>query len=220
MDIFLICILIFLSNHTMHFRKDSTICIPIIMLSRIPLTFLLHGLIGSHAIIYVTATPVQKDTPDALKPCQSEATPNPLDYAPDFYQDPFPPWPRVTNTDDSNITVQNWRGTKLFGWKGYDKGARDIIVETMQSFYTLAQQEALWKNVDWDSTAAKEIWGHATDNKRMISDNTKAQIKRKCFRHSIAGLKLITYWLIDVYEPTQQMYDKNWWVPPYIWDPL
>ena len=144
------------------------------MLSRIPLTFLLYGLIGSHSIIYVTATPVQKDTPGAFKPRQSEATPNPLEYAPDFYQDPFPPWPSVTNADGFNKTVQNWLGTKLFGWKGCDKGAQDIIVETMQSFYFLAQQEASWKNVDCDSTAAKEICGHATANKRMISDNSKA----------------------------------------------
>ena len=149
------------------------------MLSRILLTFLLYALIGSHSVIYVTATPVQKDTPGALKPRQSETTPNPLDYnprdyAPDFYQDPFQPWPSVTNADGSNKTVQNWRGTKLFDWKECDKGAQDIIVETMQSFNTLAQQEAPWKNVDWDSTAAKEIWGHATNNKRMISDNFKA----------------------------------------------
>lgn len=34
-----------------------------------------------------------------------------------------------------------------------------IIVDTMQDFYTLPDQGALWNDIDWESTAAKELWG-------------------------------------------------------------
>ena len=159
------------------------------MLSRMPLTFLLQGLISCCAILHVAATPVQRGIPDAIKPRQSEATPHPLDYAPDFSQDAYPPWPEVTNPDGSNITVENWRGTRLFGWKGGDPGAQKIIVETMKHFHTLANQETLWKDINWDSPAAKDIWGHATDDRKAVLDNVKLQIKRKCFLRSLAGLK-------------------------------
>lgn len=37
------------------------------------------------------------------------------DYAPDFSNDPFPPYPPVKNPDDSNITIENLRGTRLYG---------------------------------------------------------------------------------------------------------
>ena len=51
------------------------------------------------------------------------------------------------NADASNVSVENWRGTKLFGWKGCDKYERRIIIETMKDFHTLANQEALWKEI-------------------------------------------------------------------------
>ena len=105
----------------------------------------LLALISSSAILHVTATPLHGELPDALKPRQSEAKPHPLDYAPDFSKDTFPPYPDVRNPDGSNITVENWRGTRLFGWKGCDKGAQSIIVETMEHFHKLANQEALGK---------------------------------------------------------------------------
>ena len=43
----------------------------------------------------------------------------------------------------------------------------------------LACCEGLYKNIDWDSRAAREIWGHGTDNK-AIPDDVKDQIKRTC----------------------------------------
>lgn len=39
------------------------------------------------------------ELPDTLLPRQSNANPNPLDYAPDFSKDPFPPYPAVKNPD-------------------------------------------------------------------------------------------------------------------------
>ena len=139
-------------------------------------TLQLQCLIFSFAILHISATPVRRDIPDALKPRQSEATPNPLDYAPDFSADPFPPWPDVHNADGSNISTQNWRGTKLFGWKGCDVNDKNLITSTMQDFYTLAQQDAV-NNIDWSAQAVAEIWGHGKGNKVLL-DNIKPQIQR------------------------------------------
>lgn len=169
------------------------------MSSQALLRSLLYSLVLKDLIVLTLATPVKRDIPDALRPRQSEATPHPLDYAPDFSHDPYPPYPNVYNNDGSNITTENWRGTKLFGWKGCDPEEQKIIVETMQHFHKLADQKALWDNIDWDSPAAKEIWGHGAGDKAVF-DNVKLQIKR-------------------IYEAAQQVYDKNWWVPPYIYDP-
>ena len=154
-------------------------------------TSFLYGLVVSNFLVSTVATPVRRDVPDALRPRQSAATPHPLDYAPDFSKDPFPPWPNVYNDDGSNITTENWRGTKLFGWKGCDKDEQNIIVEAMQQFYKLAQQEALWKEINWNSQAAKEIWGHGTGNKEIL-DNVKLKIKRKCSRNLPNSLDTVT----------------------------
>lgn len=146
-------------------------------------TSFLCGLVISISFVSTHATPTRRAVPDALRPRQSAATPHPLDYAPDFSKDPFPPWPSVYNDDGSNITTENWRGTKLFGWKGCGPDAQKVIVKTMEEFYKLAQQEALWKEIDWNSQAAKEIWGHGTGEAEIL-DNVKLQIKRKCLRRS------------------------------------
>ena len=106
-------------------------------------TSFLYGLVISNFLVSTVTIPVRRDVPDALRPRQSTATSHPLDYALEFSKDPFPPWPNVYNDDGSNITTENWRGTKLFGWKGCDKDEQNIIVEAMQQFYKLAQQEAL-----------------------------------------------------------------------------
>ena len=71
----------------------------------------------------VDATPVLRDSPSVLRR-QTEATPHPLDYAPDFSKDPFPPWPDVKNPDGSDIETQNWRGTKLF--------VSQVLVQSLQ----------------------------------------------------------------------------------------
>ena len=141
--------------------------------------FILVSLLPS--LIY--SSPVERPVPSALRPRQTEATPHPLDYAPDFSKDPHPPWPDVNKPDGSRLETQNWRGTKLFGWKGCGDGEKDIIVQTMKDFYTLAQQKTLWENIDWDSPAAQEIWGHATDDRKKVLDNIKPQIKRKLCRY-------------------------------------
>ncbi|KAL8747440.1 MAG: hypothetical protein Q9190_000701 [Brigantiaea leucoxantha] len=160
------------------------------------LATLSRGLIGCFLALYVGATPIAKDIelPDALLPRQSKANPNPLDYAPDFSKDPFPPYPAVKNPDGSLIEPKNWRGTRLFGWKGCDGSAKDIIIEAFNDVHKIASQEGLYKNVDWNSQAAREIWGHGTGNK-AIPDNVKDQIKQ-------------------IYQSVEQVYDR-WWTPPF-----
>jgi hypothetical protein len=132
------------------------------------------------------------------EPPHATSTLIPLDYAPDFSKDPFPPYPDVYQADGSNFTAENWRGTRLFGWKGCGKQERNIIVETWNDFHTLSSQDAL-KNIDWDSQAAQEIWGHDTRPRYMIPAERKAQIKQ-------------------IYNAAAQMYSSSW-VPPYYTPP-
>ena len=124
---------------------------------------------------------------------------NPLDYAPDFSNDPFPPFPPVHKSDGSNYTAENFRATRLFGWKGCDVYEQKIIVETWKDFHKLANQPSVYKNIDWNSQAAKEFWGHSTDPKMAISDKTKSEIKQ-------------------IFQAAQQVYDP-WWKPPYFGNP-
>lgn len=121
---------------------------------------------------------------------------HPLDYGPDFSDDPFPPYPSVYQEDGSNFTAANWRGTRLFKWKGCDENQVNAITQAWNDFHKLASQEELYKDIDWTSQAALDIWGHSTDPRKQLSDDTKAEIKQ-------------------IYEAAQQMYDP-WWQPPEI----
>lgn len=176
---------------------------------------LLYSLLISHSAA-IPVTPVEGKVPTPLQERQSPATPHPLDYAPDFSKDPFPPYPPVYNEDGSNITVENWRGTKLFGWKGCKDPEKEIIVQAFKDFVALAQQKELCDNIDWNSPAALEIWGHSTDDRKAVQDDRKKQIKRK-YLDRLTECRLILN--LEIYEAAQQIYDKNWWVPPYIYDP-
>ena len=49
------------------------------------------------------------------------------DNAPDFSNDPYPPYPPLTNSDGSNILVSNLRGTRLFGWMGCSQEEAKMI---------------------------------------------------------------------------------------------
>ncbi|KAL9622665.1 MAG: hypothetical protein Q9160_002975 [Pyrenula sp. 1 TL-2023] len=145
------------------------------------LGILLHSLISTFLVIRVNGVPVD----DKYEPTRVEArnwdpssTPHPLDYAPDFSKDPFPPFPDIHNPDGSNISTQNWRGTKLFGWKGCGKNERDIIVQAFQDFHMLANQKELYDNIDFEAPAAKDIWGHGT-GANAVRDDIKEQIKRE-----------------------------------------
>ena len=103
---------------------------------------------------------------------------NPLDYAPDFSNDPFPSYPPVHQSDGSNFTAANWRGTRLFGRKGCNKNQVNLITEAWNDFYKLAQQKELYDEIDWSSQAALDIWGHSTAPKKQLSDETKKETKQ------------------------------------------
>ncbi|PIA96168.1 hypothetical protein CB0940_10524 [Cercospora beticola] len=119
---------------------------------------------------------------------------HPLDYAPDFSKDPFPPYPPVHQLDGSNYTADNWRNTRLFGFRGCGEDEQFAIIEAWDDFYTLAQQKGLYQNTDWNSQAAREIWGHSSAT--PISDEIKNQIQH-------------------IYQSAQQMYDGWFWPPDY-----
>ncbi len=149
------------------------------MYSSITPHFLARGLLVLATAFCVSAVPiVEGDTkPTSVRPRDSTSTPNPLDYPPDTSKDPFPPYPPMKNTDGSNITVQNLRGVRLFGWKGCSSPDVKTISDSFDDFEKLAKQEALWKSIDWNSPAAKEIWGKGAGNK-AVTDDRKTQIQR------------------------------------------
>ncbi|KAL9583439.1 MAG: hypothetical protein Q9212_002704 [Teloschistes hypoglaucus] len=151
----------------------------LVMLSTLASWILLHHICRTgRATPVETSTIIDNNGPSAPLRREFQAIPHPLDYAPDFSKDPFPPWPPITNPDGSKISTESWRGTKIFGWKGCEVEDQHTIVETFTDFHKLASLEALWKNVDWDSPAAKDVWGHTTDEKKVLLDNIKPQIKQ------------------------------------------
>lgn len=171
-------------------------------ISQSPRLITIPFLVTCHTSLKVAATPIEdltareKNSSNALGPRNPDIIPHHLDYAPDFSKDAFIPWPTDTNPDGSNISTENWRGTKIFGWDGCNVKQQKILVETFQHFHKLANQEALWKDIDWNAPAARDIWGHATDDRKAVLDSVKLQIKQ-------------------IFESVQQVYDRNWWAPPY-----
>ena len=142
--------------------------------------FMSRSLLFLALVLSVAAVPIVEGDagPASVRSRDSTSIPNPLDYAPDTSKDEFPPYPPIRNTDGSNITAQNLRGVRLFGWRGCSSPDVKTISESFDDFEKLAKQEALWKDIDWNSPAAKEIWGHGTGNKG-VSDERKTQIKRE-----------------------------------------
>ena len=84
----------------------------------------------------------------------------------------------LQDSEGSNLTAPNLRGVRLFGWKGCLPPAVKSIREAYDDFQKLAKQKALWEDIDWESQAAKEIWGHGSGNK-AVTDDRKKQIQRE-----------------------------------------
>ena len=106
---------------------------------------------------------------------------NPWDDAPDFSKDPFPPYPPLKNADGSNISTENLRGTRLYGWKGCERDDARAIAEAFDDFYKLASPLA--SNIDWDGLPAKDFWG-AYSGQHRVSDARRSQIQRKPYLFS------------------------------------
>jgi hypothetical protein len=82
------------------------------------------------------------------------------------------------NSDGSNITIANLRGTHLFGWKGCSKEEANEISTAYNDFYTLAQQQSVYNNIDWTSQAATDFWGPSSGD-NVVPDDTRKEIQRK-----------------------------------------
>lgn len=101
------------------------------------------------------------------------------DYAPDgIFYDAIPPYPSLTNADGNNISVDNLRGTHLFGFKGCTRDRATTIATAYNDFNTLASQMSVYNSILWSSDAAKDFFGPA-DGPYRISDDTRRQIQRK-----------------------------------------
>jgi len=100
------------------------------------------------------------------------------DYAPDFSKDAYPPYPNITNPDGSNLTIENWRGTKLYGWKGCTPHEANDIAQTYNDFHKIVSTDGIYKNIDWSHAAATDFWGPA-DGDYQIPDDTRKEIQRK-----------------------------------------
>lgn len=99
------------------------------------------------------------------------------DFAPDFSNDPFPPYPPVKNPDGSNITIENLRGTRLYGWYGCPSDRVNVIQRAYRDFNTLSSQDGVYRNIDWSAQAATDFWGAAGSPPWKIPDDTRAEIQ-------------------------------------------
>ena len=99
------------------------------------------------------------------------------DFAPDYSQDPFPPYPSLENPDGSNITIENLRGTRLYGWTDCGVNERNAITEAWDDFHTLVSQPGVYQNIDWADQAATDFWGPSRGG-HVIPDERKTQILR------------------------------------------
>ncbi|KAL9617663.1 MAG: hypothetical protein Q9160_007580 [Pyrenula sp. 1 TL-2023] len=123
----------------------------------------------------------------------------PQDTAPDGWKDnggPFPPLQiPMPEGPPADTPVEKLQGYRFFGWDGCKSDQKDQIVETIQQFYNLADNAKL-TNINWDSQAAKEIWGHSSDDRKAISNERKQQIQ-------------------EIFKAVQQVRDRKWWFSPY-----
>ncbi|OAL55012.1 hypothetical protein IQ07DRAFT_584144 [Pyrenochaeta sp. DS3sAY3a] len=124
--------------------------------------------------------------------------PDPLANQPDWSKDKFPPYPSMTNPDGTNITIENLRGTRLFGWKGCEVEETKIIAEAFDDFYKLAQP--LSSGIDWASEVAEDFWGKNEGPNRVPDDRRKQ--------------------ILQVFQAQQQMYAIGWHLLPPYWTSL
>ena len=128
------------------------------------------------------------------------ADPDPVwDYAPNFASDPIPPYPDLKNPDGTNISVDSLRGVHLFGWKGCTNEEANEIATAYNDFYTLAQQPAVYNNIDWTSPAATDFWGPASGPNAVPAD-TRKEIQRESARTFNNGLVMFEASWLTLYQ--------------------
>jgi hypothetical protein len=104
----------------------------------------------------------------------------------------------MTNLDGTNITTQNLRGTRLYGWKGCDVSEAKAIAEAYVDFQKLASPLA--SNIDWASKTAEDFWGNDKGMHRL-PDDRRRQIQQ-------------------IFQAQQQMYAIGWHLLPPWWKSL
>lgn len=106
------------------------------------------------------------------------------DYAPDFSNNPFHPYPPVKKPDGSNITRENLRGTRLYDWKGCTTARVNNIQQAFRDMNALASQEGVYRNIDWTTEAAPDFLGPDiyTDPNFKIPDDTRSEIQSTSHR--------------------------------------
>lgn len=113
-----------------------------------------------------------------LFPSTAAANYTAWDYAPDIGNDPFSPYPSIKNADGSNITAENLRGARLFGYWGCNEERRRLINGAYDDFHKLADQLELWNKIDWKGDAAQDFFAVDDDEKNIhIPDDTRKEIK-------------------------------------------
>jgi hypothetical protein len=123
---------------------------------------------------------------------------DPVKDRPDFSKDKFPPYPAMTNADGSSISIENLRGTRLYGWKGCEPDESKAIAAAFDDFYKLANP--LSSKIDWASEVAQDFWGK-NDGPNRVPDDRRKQIQQ-------------------IFQAQQQMYAIGWHVLPPYWTSL
>ena len=83
------------------------------------------------------------------------------DEAPDFSKDAIPPYPDLKGPQGQDLTIASLRGVHLFGWKGCTGDEGKQIAKAYDDFYKLAQQPAVYNNIDWnDQVSTSSIERH------------------------------------------------------------
>jgi hypothetical protein len=113
------------------------------------------------------------------------------DHAPDFSNDGHQPFPSLKDDDGNDISVENLRGTRLFGYKGCEKEEANKIDQAFKDFHTLVSQNGVHSNIDWAHAAAVDFFGPSA-GKYRIPDDTRKEIQRTLWtnfpRHTIIML--------------------------------
>lgn len=123
---------------------------------------------------------------------------DPVKDRPDFSKDAIPPYPPLNNADGSSISIENLRGTRLYGWKGCSRPDAQSIAEAFNDFNKLASPLA--SGIDWASEVAEDFWGKNAGPNRVPDDRRK-QIQQ-------------------IFQAQQQMYAIGWHALPPYWTSL
>ena len=100
---------------------------------------------------------------------------DPLANGPDYSKDKVPPYPSLTNANGSNITVENLRGTRLYGWKDCDVDESKAIASAFDDMYKLANPLA--SQIDWAGEIAEDFWGK-NEGRNKVPDDRRTQIQQ------------------------------------------